>query len=219
VGSNNGACGGWLYGPRLGAILVQREMRAASVVIVKICRQHTAQVPLIEDDDVIETFAADRADDAFDIGVLPGRSRRSETSSIAIAWTRSRNDRPYDASRSRSRKRGAVSQGKASMIWRASQPCVGFRVISKWMTPSLMAEDDQSIKQLKLRRYNKKQVDGGGVMQVIVQERAPGRGGDLGPPWQVSANRGLAHVDAELQQLAWMRGAPQSGFAWLNLAN
>jgi hypothetical protein len=75
---DNGACGGWLYGPRLGAILVQREMRAASVVIVKICRQHTAQVTLIEDDDVIEAFAADRADDALDIGVLPWRSRCSD---------------------------------------------------------------------------------------------------------------------------------------------
>ena len=75
---DNGACGGWLFGPRLGAILVQREMRAASVVIVKVGRQHTAQVTLIEDDDVIETFAADRADDALDIGILPWRSRRGD---------------------------------------------------------------------------------------------------------------------------------------------
>ena len=67
---------------------------------------------------------------------------------------------------------------------------------------SFMAEHDQGIEKLKLRRYDKKHVDGGGVMQVIVQERAPGRGGDLGPPWKISANRGLAHVDAELEQLA-----------------
>ena len=64
---DNGACGGWLCGPGFRTILVQREMRAASVVIVKICRQHTAQVTLIEGDDVIETFAADRADDALHI--------------------------------------------------------------------------------------------------------------------------------------------------------
>jgi hypothetical protein len=70
---NNGACRGWLYRTRLGAIIVQREMRAASVVILKVCRQHSAQVTLIEDDDVIETFAADRADDAFDVGILPWR--------------------------------------------------------------------------------------------------------------------------------------------------
>ena len=75
---DNCASRGWLYGPRLGAILAEREMRAASVVVFKVCRQHTAQVPLIEDDDVIETFATDRANDAFDIGVLPRRSRRGD---------------------------------------------------------------------------------------------------------------------------------------------
>ena len=53
-------------------------MRPASVVIPKIRGQHTAQVTLIEDDDVIETFAADRADDALHIGVLPWLSRRGD---------------------------------------------------------------------------------------------------------------------------------------------
>jgi hypothetical protein len=33
---------------------------------------------LIENDDVIETFATDRANDAFDIGILPRRSRRGD---------------------------------------------------------------------------------------------------------------------------------------------
>ncbi len=47
-------------------------------MILKIRRQHTVQVTLIEDDDVIETFAADRADDALHIGVLPPGSRCSD---------------------------------------------------------------------------------------------------------------------------------------------
>ena len=48
------------------------------MMILKVCRQHSAQVTLIEDDDVIEAFAADRADDALDLGVLPRRSRRGD---------------------------------------------------------------------------------------------------------------------------------------------
>ncbi len=53
-------------------------------------------------------------------------------------------------------------------------------------------------------------------MQVIVQEQAPGRGGGLGPPCQISANRGLAHVDAEFEQLAMDTGrAPE----WVCLAH
>src|SRR3977135_3520538 len=75
---DNSACRRWLYGPRLWAILVQREMRPAVGVILKIRRQRAAQAQSIEDDDVIETFAADRADDSLDIGVLPRRSRRGD---------------------------------------------------------------------------------------------------------------------------------------------
>ena len=75
---DNVAGRGRLHRPGLGAIFVDREMRAASVVVLKGCRQHTAEVVLIEDDDVVETFAADRANDAFDIGVLPRRSRRGD---------------------------------------------------------------------------------------------------------------------------------------------
>ena len=53
-------------------------MRPAVVVTLKVCRQHMAQVTLIENDDVIETVAADRAGDALDIGNLPWRSPCSD---------------------------------------------------------------------------------------------------------------------------------------------
>ena len=66
---NDGTCRGRLHGPGLGAILVQREMCPASVVVLKVCRQYTAQVTLIEDDDVIETFAADQI---TDLAARPG---------------------------------------------------------------------------------------------------------------------------------------------------
>jgi hypothetical protein len=56
---NNLARSGWVYRTALRTILVEREMRSRLVVIVKVRRQHAAQVTLIEDDDVIQTFAAD----------------------------------------------------------------------------------------------------------------------------------------------------------------
>jgi hypothetical protein len=56
---DNLARSGWVYRTALRTILVEREMRSRLVVIVKVRRQHAAQVTLIEDDDVIETFAAD----------------------------------------------------------------------------------------------------------------------------------------------------------------
>ena len=32
-------------------------------------------MPLVEDDDVVQTLATDGPDDAFDVGILPGRAR------------------------------------------------------------------------------------------------------------------------------------------------
>jgi hypothetical protein len=84
---------------------------------------------------------------------------------------------------------------------------------------SIMAEDDQGVEQLKPYRYDNEQIDGGGVMPVIVQERTPGRGGDLGPPWQISANRGLAHVEAELEQLAMDAGRAPKRVCHAHLAD
>jgi hypothetical protein len=42
------------------------------MMILKIARQYAAQVTLVEDDYVIQTFAADRTDQALDTWVLPG---------------------------------------------------------------------------------------------------------------------------------------------------
>ena len=53
-------------------------MRPALVIVGNVQCQDAPQVALIEDNDVIEAFAADRADHALDIGVLPGRSWRRD---------------------------------------------------------------------------------------------------------------------------------------------
>src|SRR5216684_4513745 len=50
---------------------------------------------------------------------------------MPIALTRLRKIEPYEASRSRSRKRGAVSHGNASVTWRDNQPADGCCVTSK----------------------------------------------------------------------------------------
>jgi hypothetical protein len=71
----------WVYRAALRTILVEREMRSRFVVILKVGRQHTAQVTRSpKNDDVIETLAAHRANDALDVGVLEdflSRQRRA----------------------------------------------------------------------------------------------------------------------------------------------
>jgi len=48
-------------------------MRSGVMMILKIARQHAAQVTLAEDNDVIQAFTTDRPDETLDIWVLPGR--------------------------------------------------------------------------------------------------------------------------------------------------
>ena len=55
-----------------GRGLAQREMRSGVMMILKIFRQDAAQVTLVEDDNVIQTFTADRSDETLGIGILPG---------------------------------------------------------------------------------------------------------------------------------------------------
>jgi len=67
---DNLACRGRLDGAGLWTILVEREMGSGPVMILKIARQDAPPVTLVEDDDVIQAFAADRADEAFDKWIL-----------------------------------------------------------------------------------------------------------------------------------------------------
>ena len=59
---------GWMNRTRIRAVLLKRQVRSGSVIIVEVGRQDTAQMLFIHDDHVIEAFAPDRSDDA---GALP----------------------------------------------------------------------------------------------------------------------------------------------------
>jgi hypothetical protein len=64
--------------PRLGGVLLERQVRPRSMVVREVRFQNPIQVLFAEDDNVIETFSTDRSDQAFGIGVLPGGPWRSQ---------------------------------------------------------------------------------------------------------------------------------------------
>src|SRR5215468_1727061 len=53
-------------------------MRSRVVIIVQVIAQGSAQVIFTDDDQMIETLSANRADDAFRVWILEGRSRRCD---------------------------------------------------------------------------------------------------------------------------------------------
>jgi hypothetical protein len=61
-----------LNGPTVRRILVQRQMRSVFVVIADVGTKNSTQVGVAEDDDVIEAFPADRANQPLRMPILPG---------------------------------------------------------------------------------------------------------------------------------------------------
>ena len=61
-----------LNGAMARRILVQGQMRSEFVVISCVGRKYPTQMGVVEDDDVIETFPTDRADQPLCMPVLPG---------------------------------------------------------------------------------------------------------------------------------------------------
>lgn len=98
-------------------------------------------------------------------------------------------------------RRGVPGEGPGDL---ASQP--GLRGIGADIeaddVSSLVTADDQNLEQPKRCRYDGEHVCGGGVVPLILQERASDRGGGLRSPRQIPADAGLADHDGKLEQLA-----------------
>jgi len=67
---------------------------------------------------------------------------------------------------------------------------------------AVITKHDQGIQDPKRRGCHNEDVDRRNVGHVVVQEATPSRGRGFGPAPQVSSNRGLADLDAELEQFA-----------------
>src|SRR5882724_8739003 len=83
---------GELDGPDVRRILVEREMRASPVIVREVRGQDASQMPLAENDSMVEALASHRADEPLREGILPravGGAVR--TSSIPMPFTRCRN--------------------------------------------------------------------------------------------------------------------------------
>ncbi len=65
---------GWSYGSTVGCVVVQRPMCSPWMVIVQIGRQESFQMVFVEDNDVVEEFPANAADQTFKVSVCQGEA-------------------------------------------------------------------------------------------------------------------------------------------------
>jgi hypothetical protein len=64
-----------LDGARVLAVFGKRQMGPRAVVVIEIREQDAAQVAFVDHDHMIQTLAANRADDSLNVSILPGRPR------------------------------------------------------------------------------------------------------------------------------------------------
>src|SRR5580704_6085959 len=67
-----------LYPPRDRSILVERQVSPRPLIVFEIQLQDATQPSFIRGYDVVQALAANRADQALDIGILPRRLRSGE---------------------------------------------------------------------------------------------------------------------------------------------
>src|SRR5262245_12771816 len=69
----------WLVDqPSVGCILVEREMSAGPVIVREVRGEDASQVPLAENDDMVQALAPHRTDEALRKGIRPRATRGGE---------------------------------------------------------------------------------------------------------------------------------------------
>src|SRR5450759_975914 len=120
-----------VYRAPVRRILSERNMRTPPIIIGGEFRKNPPKVFFVEHDQMIGALAPDRPDQTFNMAILPfcqGERNDVGRSRMPIAWMRRVNMLPKARSLSRTMYAGALSQGNASVIWRANHSAVGCRV-------------------------------------------------------------------------------------------
>ncbi len=186
-------------------------MRARLIVISSKSGEHTAQLALAKNNDMIQAFAAQRPDQALGDAILPRRSGRYRTITDA--------HRPHPRGKD-------MSVGAVIVTDQASRRrCPGERLgdlesqpfrrrmpghLNPQQLPSTVANDQEGKQPLKCHRRNDAQVDRSNRMGVIVQKRLPALGRRSSAARHVFRNRRLGDLKTQHQQFAVDPGrAPQ----------
>ena len=104
-------------------VLLEAEVRSAPMIVPAVGREDAPEMRLVDDDHVVETLSSDRADQAFDVRILPRTRRRGDDFGDAHASQSALEDVAVDA------------------VSISVQPAAGRRVVRKCIGPLLSGPD------------------------------------------------------------------------------
>src|SRR5574342_1402001 len=145
------------------------------MVVLKVVAEQSAEVTRVEDDDVVEALAADAADDPLGEGVLPRTSRVGENLFDPHALDAVLERRPVHLIPVADQETGSYLPGErlGDLLGGPVRGRVLGDVEVHNPAPE-MSEHEEDEEDLEGHGGDNEEVDGGEVLEVVLQERPPG---------------------------------------------
>jgi len=193
---------GWLDRPPVRCILGEGEMGAGVVIVGKVTSQNVTQVALAEDEDVVETVAADRPDKAFGERILPPRTSSGREDLLdphALHTLPERIAVHRIAIAEKIGGCGVVGEGVHDLLSSPRRGGMLGEVEGQDPAP-MVSEHDEDEKHPQLSGGDGEEVDRDQILDMVAEKRAPGLGGTQRALRDQAGDRTLGHVDTELQE-------------------
>ena len=197
--------------PPVGCILVEREVSAGPVIVREVGGEYAAQVPLAENDDMVQTLAPDRTDESLREGVLPRAARGDEN------FTDSHPLHSFPEGVTVDRIAVAEEVDRSGLVWEGVHDLLGGPVAGGMLrdvevddAPAMVSEHDENEEDTKASGRHGEEVDRDQVPDMVSEERPPDLRRLRTPLRDQARDGALGHVEAKLQELAmdsW--GAPE----------
>src|SRR5665213_1927830 len=162
-----------------------------------------AKVPFAKHDDMVDAFPTDRADEPFDIGVLPGRARRCRSISDAERPKAPGHDLTINAiSITNEVPRSMLPAARLREL--SSNPFRG-RVCGCGRpqdSAPVLLQDKKAEEQAKGNGWDHEKIHRRDAVCMIAQEGLPALRRRSPPPRHIFRHARLPDIDAELEELA-----------------
>jgi len=189
--------------PVFGTIHPEGLMNSPAMVVIEVAAQDLPQMPLIQDDHMVEAFSTDTPDQSFDERILPRTSWCGNHLLDAHVLDALLEVPTIDTV--------TISQKVSGCFipWESIDDLLG-SPLGSWIrgdvemqdAPSVMSQDQEDEEDLIPHGWYDEEVDGRDVSDVILQEALPGLRRRLPLTDHVFRNRRLVEFDPDLSQLA-----------------
>jgi hypothetical protein len=189
-------------------------MGSCALIVGEVRGQRVTQVPLAENDDMVEALAAHRADEALRERILPWAVwRREDFRDLPALHTMPEVFAVDPVSIAQEiGRRGVVRESVHDLL---GGPVGGGALghVEVDDAPAMVSEHDEDEEDAQAYGRHHEEIEGDQIADMVGEERPPRLGRRGAPLGKQSGDGALGHIDAELEELTMDSRRAQRGFA------